>query len=121
MLEEINQSSPESRMMRLYWSTLKKKKITTTRTSAGLEHRCAFASETLFWRHTNPRWLIDQFGSRSCTLFRRDCSLCSELMMYAPGKLPKALVNAWNRFWLRRVNLPQLSYHNVFIFRKNPG
>lgn len=121
VLEEINQNSPESRMMRLFWSTLKKKKITSTRTPAGVEHSCTFANETLFWRHTDPRWLIDQFNSRSCSLFRRDCSLCSELAKYVPGKLLNGLVNAWNRFWLRRVNLPQLSYHNVFIFRKNLG
>jgi 2-polyprenyl-3-methyl-5-hydroxy-6-metoxy-1,4-benzoquinol methylase len=119
VLEEINQNSPESRVLRLFWSTLKKKKITSTRTPAGVEHGCTFNNELLFWRHTNPRWLIDQFESRSCTLFRRDCSLCSDLPLFFPGL--RAPVSAWNRFWLRRVNLPGLSYHNIFTFRKNPG
>ena len=41
VLEEINQNAPEARMMRLLWSTLKKKKITITRTPAGPEHTCA--------------------------------------------------------------------------------
>jgi ubiquinone/menaquinone biosynthesis C-methylase UbiE len=121
VLEEINQDAPEARMMRLFWSTLKKKQITITRTPAGPEHTCAFAGETLFWRHANPRWLIDQFGSRSCTLVRRDCGAFSDLSNYLPGEFLKAPVHAWNRFWLRRVNLAQLAYHNIFTFRKDPS
>jgi hypothetical protein len=28
-------------------------------------------------------------------------------------------MHAWNLFAERRLNLPKLAYHNVFIFRKN--
>ena len=107
--------------MRLFWSTLKKKKIATVPTPAGPEHTCEFAGETLFWRHTNPGWLVDQLGSHSCTLFRRDSSLCTDLSIYMPGPFLKAPFHAWNRFWLRRLNPPRLAYHNIFIFRKDPG
>jgi hypothetical protein len=43
----------------------------------------------------------------------------SDLYMYAPGKLLKGGINAWNRLWARHVNLPQVAFHNIFIFRKN--
>jgi ubiquinone/menaquinone biosynthesis C-methylase UbiE len=121
VLEEINQNAPEARMMGLFWSTLKKKKITTVRTPAGPEYSCEFNGETLFWRHINPGWLVDQFGRHSCTLVGRDSGLCSDLWIYLPGAFLKAAVQAWNRFWLRRLNLPRLAYHNVFTFRKNPS
>ncbi|MFI5456950.1 MAG: class I SAM-dependent methyltransferase [Isosphaerales bacterium] len=119
VIEEINQNSPEARLMRLFWQVIKRKKITTTKMPAGYEHTSIFAGETLFWRHANPRWLVDQFASHSCTLVKRSCSLFSDLTMYMPVKFLKSVIHAWNRFWLRRVNVPQPAYHNIFIFRKN--
>jgi 2-polyprenyl-3-methyl-5-hydroxy-6-metoxy-1,4-benzoquinol methylase len=118
VLEEINQDSLEARLLRLVWKTLSQKKITLTKTAAGYEQTCTFASETLFWRHVNPRWLIDQFASHSCNLVNRSSSLFSEIFRYMPAKFFGSAVHAWNRFWLRRFNRPRPAYHNIFIFRK---
>jgi 2-polyprenyl-3-methyl-5-hydroxy-6-metoxy-1,4-benzoquinol methylase len=121
VLEEINQNSPEARLMRLLWRVAKREKITIARRPAGYEHSATFAGETLFWRHASPRWLAEELRSHSCSLVKRGCSLFSDLTMYAPGKFLTSAIHAWNRFWLRRVNRPEPSLHNVFIFRKNSG
>jgi hypothetical protein len=42
----------------------------------------------------------------------------SEMHLYAPGKPLKAAIAGLNRLWARAVNLPQLAFHNIFIFRK---
>ena len=118
VLEEVNQSAPEARMMRLVWSTLKKG-ITVTKTPRGYEQTSRFEGETLFWRHVNIAWLVTQFARRSCSLVRRDSSMLSEMYIYAPGALPKEAIHGLNRLWARHVNLPRLALHNIFIFRKN--
>jgi ubiquinone/menaquinone biosynthesis C-methylase UbiE len=119
VLEEINQNSPEARLMRLFWRVGKRKKIKIARRPGGYEHSSLFAGETLFWRHANPRWLVDQLASHSCRLVKRSCSLFSDFTMYMPVKFLNSAIHAWNRFWLQRVNWPQPALHNVFIFRKN--
>jgi ubiquinone/menaquinone biosynthesis C-methylase UbiE len=119
VLEEINQNAPEARMMRLLWRIAKRRKITITRRPAGFEHTSLFAGETLFWRHVSPRWLVDELRNHSCTLVKRGCSLFSDLTMYMPIRFLNSSIHAWNQFWLRRVNLPQPSLHNVFVFRKD--
>ncbi len=118
VLEEINQRAPEARMMRMGWSALKKS-ITINKTPRGHELTSRFEGETLFWRHANPRWLIDQFGRHSCSLVRRGSGMFSEMYIYLPGEFFKAAINSWNRFQARYFNLPQLAFHNIFIFRKN--
>lgn len=118
ILEEVNQSAPEARVMRLVWSALKKG-ITVTKTPRGYEQTSLFEGETLFWRQVDTAWLIAQFARYSCSLVRRDSSMLSEMYIYAPGKLIKDSIHSWNRLWARHLNLPQLALHNVFIFRKN--
>jgi 2-polyprenyl-3-methyl-5-hydroxy-6-metoxy-1,4-benzoquinol methylase len=120
VLEEINQNSPEARLMRLFWQVVKRKKITTVKAPAGYEQSCIFAGEKLFWRHLDPSWLVEELARHSCTLFKRSCSLFSDFQMHMPEPLAVP-IHAWNRFWLRRVNLPQPAFHNIFIFRKNTG
>jgi 2-polyprenyl-3-methyl-5-hydroxy-6-metoxy-1,4-benzoquinol methylase len=120
VLEEINQRAPEAWMMRMGWSALKKG-IVITETQRGYEQTSRFENETLFWRHTNTRWLIDQFARHSCKLIRRDSGMISDMYMYAPGARFKEVINAWNRWSTRHINLPQLALHNIFIFRKNSG
>jgi len=118
VLEEINQHAPEAWMMRTGWSALKKN-VTITKTPRGYEQTSRFAGETLFWRHANTSWLVAEFARHSCSLVRRDSGMFSDLYMYAPGKFLKEGINAWNRLWARRINLPQAAYHNIFIFRKD--
>jgi 2-polyprenyl-3-methyl-5-hydroxy-6-metoxy-1,4-benzoquinol methylase len=119
VLEEIDMHAPEARLMNAYWRLLKGKKIKANRTPAGVEHRCDLEGETLFWRHADPRWLVDEFARQSCTLVERGSSLFTDLYMYLPGKPLKNLAHAFNRFWLRRVGKPVLAYHNIFTFKKN--
>jgi 2-polyprenyl-3-methyl-5-hydroxy-6-metoxy-1,4-benzoquinol methylase len=118
VLEEVNQRAPEAWAMRLAWSTIKKN-ITITKTPRGHEHSSRFEGETLFWRHVNTNWLVAQFAQHSCSLIRRHSSMASEMYIYAPGKFLKGAIQGWNRLWARRLNVPQLAFHNVFIFRKN--
>jgi 2-polyprenyl-3-methyl-5-hydroxy-6-metoxy-1,4-benzoquinol methylase len=118
VLEEINQNAPEALLMRLAWSALKKN-VTISNTPRGYEQTSRFEGETLFWRHVNPDWLISQFEGCTCRLFRRDSSLLSETYIYIPSMFAKSAIHRLNRLWLRRVNLPRLAFHNVFIFRKN--
>jgi len=118
VVEEINQHAPESWMMRTGWSALKKN-ITIAKTPQGYEQTSNFEGETLFWRHTNTSWLAAEFARHSCSLVRRDSGMFSDLYIYAPGKFLKDGINTWNRLWARRVNLPQVAFHNIFIFRKN--
>jgi SAM-dependent methyltransferase len=121
VLEEINRNAPEAHLMRLFWHTVKRRKITITKRPAGDECTSIFEGEMLFWRHVDPRWLVDQLAAQSCTLVRRSCGFFSDLSMYAPGDLLEWPFHAWNRFWLRRVNRPGPAYHNIFTFRKNAG
>ena len=44
----------------------------------------------------------------------------SDMYIYAPGKHFKEAINAWNRLWASRINLPQLAFHNVFIAGRIP-
>ena len=118
VLEEVNQNAPEARMMRLFWSTLRKG-ITVTKTPRGYEQTSRFEGETLFWRHVNVAWLTTQFTRHSCSLVRRDSSMLSEMYIYAPGAICKEAIHGLNRLWARHVNLPRLALHDVFIFRKN--
>lgn len=118
VLEELPFRAPEALLMRGYWRALKGKQIQITRTAAGFEHRSEFGGETLFWRHTDPKWLVDQCSSRGCTLVERGCSIFTDLYQYLPGKLLKEAAYGLNRFWLKRVNRAGPSYHNIFIFRK---
>jgi 2-polyprenyl-3-methyl-5-hydroxy-6-metoxy-1,4-benzoquinol methylase len=118
VLEEINQHAPESWLMREGWSVLKRN-ITITKTARGYEQTSRFEGETLFWRHTDIRWLVDQFALHSCSVVRRDSGMFSETYIYTSSKFLKSAINAWNRLWARRINLPQLATHNVFTFRKN--
>jgi hypothetical protein len=97
-----------------------KKNITITKTPEGYEQTSRFEGETLFWRHASTRWLVAQFAFNSCRLVRRDSGMFSDMYIYVPSKFLKTAINAWNRFWARRLNVPQLAYHNIFIFRKNP-
>jgi ubiquinone/menaquinone biosynthesis C-methylase UbiE len=117
VLEELNQGSPESWAMRTAWS-LFKSNIKITRTPAGHECTCIFEGETAFWRQTNAQWLTGQFAEHSCELVRRDSSMFTEIWQYTPGRFLKGIVHAWNLMWVRRLNLPRLAYHNLFIFRK---
>ncbi len=119
VLEEVNQYALEAWIMRLLWSTLKKN-ITVTKTPRGYEQRSRFEGETLFWRHVDSRWLIRQFASHSCSLVRRDSGMLSEMYIYTPSRVIKNAIHGCNRLWARHVNLPQLAFHNVFIFRKSP-
>ena len=66
----------------------------------------------------NTTWLVTQFARHSCSLVRRDSSMLSEMYINAPGVVPKEAIHGLNRLWARRVNLPRLALHNVFIFRK---
>jgi len=118
VLEEINQNAPEARLMRRVWSTLKKN-ITIRSTPRGFEQTSHFEGETLFWRHANISWLINEFACRACRLVRRDSGMLSEMYNYVPGKLPKKMIHSLNRQLAHHLNLPQLAYHNVFIFRKS--
>jgi 2-polyprenyl-3-methyl-5-hydroxy-6-metoxy-1,4-benzoquinol methylase len=118
VLEEINQSAPEAWLMRKLWSKFRTN-ITITKTTRGYEQTSRFADEMLFWRHTDLRWLVSRFGLLSCSLVRRDSGIFSDMYIYAPGEVLKSAVNAWNRIWLRRFNMPRLAYHNVLIFQKN--
>lgn len=118
VLEEINQRAPEAWMMRTAWSTLKKN-IAIAKTPRGYEQTSGFAGESLFWRHVNTEWLVSEFARHSCSLVRRDSGMFSDMYIYAPGKVLKGGVSAWNRLWARRFNVAQLAFHNIFIFRKN--
>ena len=93
--------------------------LTVTKTPRGYEQSSRFAGETLFWRHVDTRWLIAQFSSHSCSFVRRDSSMLSEMYIYAPGRTIKNAIHGCNRLWARYVNVPQVAFHNVFIFRKN--
>jgi ubiquinone/menaquinone biosynthesis C-methylase UbiE len=121
VLEELNDGSPEARVMTALWRLFKKKKITITAKPAGHECSAAFEADTMFWRMTNHRWLVDQFAQHSCRLFHRDMGMCTEFWKYAPTEALKNVVHAWNRFCARRLNWPRLGYHNVYIFRKVEG
>jgi ubiquinone/menaquinone biosynthesis C-methylase UbiE len=121
VLEEANQNSPESRLMRLLWGTLRRKKIKITKAPAGIEFTSRFADETLFWRDANPHWLVETLASHNCALVHRGCSLFCELNMFMPNRFLSNAVHGWNRFWLRKVNWPQPAFHNVFLFRKGTG
>jgi 2-polyprenyl-3-methyl-5-hydroxy-6-metoxy-1,4-benzoquinol methylase len=118
VLEEITQNAPEARLMRSTWSMLNKH-ISIRKTPRGFEHTSRFQGETLFWRHTDIGWLVHRLEEMSCQLIRRDSGMFSEMYIYAPGKLFKSAINAWNRVALGYFNIPQLAYHNIFIFRKN--
>jgi len=118
VLEEVNQHAPEAWTMRLVWSAIKKN-VTVTKTPRGYEQSCPFEGETLFWRQVNPSWLVTQFARCSCSLIRRDSSMLSEMYIYTPGKLISGAIQGCNRLWARRINLPQLALHNIFIFRKD--
>lgn len=117
VFEELNVHAPEARLMRAGWSAFRKH-ITLAKTEAGFEQTCQFEGETQFWRHTDPSWLIAELARHSCHIVQRDSGLCSEMYFYAPGKFLKGMVNRWNRFWFRHLNMPRLAYHNIFIFRK---
>ena len=117
VFEEINQHAPEAWIMRMFWSRLKKN-ITITKTPRGYEQICPFEGGTLFWRHLNIEWLVNQFARRSCSLVWRDSSMASEMYIRAPGQLLKKAIQGWNRLWVRRINLPQLALHNLLIFKK---
>jgi hypothetical protein len=119
VLEEINAHAPEALLMRAYWRLLKGKQIQAVKTPAGVEHQSQFGGETLFWRHAERRWLVDQFGLHSCRLVASGSGLFTDLYQYLPGKPAQSLAHAWNRFWLRSINLPQLAYHNILIFQKS--
>jgi SAM-dependent methyltransferase len=118
VLEEINAHSPEAVLLRTFWRTLKRKKIRASRTPAGVEHQCEFGGETLFWRHADLRWLVDQLECRSCKLIARQSSAFTEIYQYLPGPF-KALAHGWNRFYLRRVDWPRVAYHNLMVFQKS--
>ena len=82
-------------MMRVGWQALKKNSA-IKKASAGYEQTTRFARETLFWRHVNTRWLIAQFSRHSCSLFRRDGGMFTEMYTYLPGKFFKSAMHAWN-------------------------
>ena len=117
VLEEINKNAPEAWLMRKGWSAFKKN-ITITKSRRGYEQTTAFAGESLFWRHADPKWLVTEFNRLSCSLVRRDSGMFSEMYIYAPGRFLKDAVYGWNNISSRQLNLPQLAYHNTFIFRK---
>jgi 2-polyprenyl-3-methyl-5-hydroxy-6-metoxy-1,4-benzoquinol methylase len=119
VLEEINAHAPESHLMRAYWRLLKGKQIQAVKTPAGVEHQSQFGGETLFWRHAERRWLVDQFGLDSCRLVALGSGLFTDFYIYLPGKPLQSLAHAWNRFWLRHINLPRLASHNILIFQKS--
>src|SRR5262249_51556056 len=77
VFEEINMSAPEARLMRAHGRFFKGKKIRVERAPSGFEQTCHFAGETLFWRHTDPRWLTDRLALESCALVDRGCSLAT--------------------------------------------
>jgi 2-polyprenyl-3-methyl-5-hydroxy-6-metoxy-1,4-benzoquinol methylase len=72
VLEEINAHAPEAYLMRAYWRLLKGKQIRAVKTPAGVEHQSQFGGETLFWRHAERRWLVDQLALHSCRITLRD-------------------------------------------------
>jgi 2-polyprenyl-3-methyl-5-hydroxy-6-metoxy-1,4-benzoquinol methylase len=119
VFEEINVHAPEALLMRASWRLLKGKQIHAVKTPAGIEHQSQFGGETLFWRHADRRWLVEQLALHSCKLVASGSGMFTDLYQYLPGKPLKSLAHAWNRFWLRRINLPGLAYHNIWIFQKS--
>jgi SAM-dependent methyltransferase len=118
VVEDINPQAPEVVAKRA-WRSFKDKKVKITKVPAGVEHERPFCGDTLFWRHTNPHWLVVQFERHSCKLVARRSGQATELYGAVPGLTLKSLVHAWNTFWLRYINLPMLAFHNVLIFQKN--
>ena len=94
------------------------RQIQAVKAPAGVEHQSQFADETLFWRHAKRQWLADKFGIHSCKLVAAESGLFTDLYQFLPGKPLQSLAHAWNRFWLRSINLPRLAYHNILIFQK---
>jgi len=119
VFEEINESSPEGYFMRAYWKLLKGKSIKAEKKPSGIEHQSQFGGETLFWRHANRKWLINELASHSCKFVGSGSGMCTDMYMYLPGKPLQSLSHAWNRFWLKRVNVEKLAYHNILIFQKS--
>jgi 2-polyprenyl-3-methyl-5-hydroxy-6-metoxy-1,4-benzoquinol methylase len=117
VLEEIGQNAPEAWLMRTIWSRLKKN-IQIVKTPRGYEHTTRFEGETLFWRHTDIKWLLRELAALSCGLVSRDSGMFSEMYIYAPGTFLRSAVSTWNRIALNYFNVPQLAYHNIFVFRK---
>ncbi len=118
VFEEINRYSPEAYLMRLAWRTLRKGRITATVKPAGIEHTSPFAGEQLFWRHCDPAWLRNQMEARSCKMIARKAGVFSDLHIYARPEFSRNLIHGFNQFWIRRVGLPRLAYHNLFVFQK---
>jgi 2-polyprenyl-3-methyl-5-hydroxy-6-metoxy-1,4-benzoquinol methylase len=118
VFEEHNCSSPEACFMRWVWRTFKKTKIQAVATPAGIEHTSMFAGELLFWRHADPRWMVEQMKARSCSLVSRRPSVFSDMHIYARPEIARRAVHGLNRFWIRRVGLSGPAYHNIFIFKK---
>lgn len=118
VLEEISSRAPEALLMRGYWRLFKGGRVRIVATPQGLENSSTFAGGTLFWRHTDFRWLENQFAAAGCVLRQRHASMFSELYKYVPGRLVKNLVHAVNRICPKHNGLAALSYHNLLIFEK---
>ena len=117
VFEEVNLDCRGS-AMRWYWAIAKCKKIKTTRTAAGHEYTCAFEGETLFWRHLDPG-LARRLSRRPFLHADRTPPQAHvrSLTGWCLSEV-KSAVHGWNRFWLRNVDIPQLAYHNILMFRK---
>jgi 2-polyprenyl-3-methyl-5-hydroxy-6-metoxy-1,4-benzoquinol methylase len=119
VLEEINARAPEALLMRTYWRLFKRKSIQIVKTPAGFEHQSRFGGDTLFWRHANKQWLVEQFALHSCQFVASKPGMFTELYQFVPGKMLRSMAHAWNRRCLARVKSPRLAYHNTLVFKKS--
>lgn len=121
VMEEVNLTSPEAFLSRLYWRGLnlvREKKIRQVATPAGVDCTVDFRGEKLFWRQIRLFWMIDQMALRGCRLIDRRAGMFTEAHRALPSALRRP-VDAWNRFYQGAVGLTSLAKHSILIFARD--
>jgi 2-polyprenyl-3-methyl-5-hydroxy-6-metoxy-1,4-benzoquinol methylase len=119
VINEINASAPEPRLMRILFPRIARSGVRIERTDAGFEHWAMTAEGMIMWRHADIGWLVDEAGRNGLSLRRRLPGQFSELYAEMPVKRLADAVHALNGFWFARVRAPGPAAANVLLFEKS--
>lgn len=118
IVNEINSSAPEPRLLRALFPRVARSGVRIERTDAGFEHWAMTAEGPMMWRHADLDWLVGEARRNGLVPLRRIAGQLSESYAEMPAGSLAAAVHSVNSFWFRRIRRPRPAAANILVFEK---
>jgi SAM-dependent methyltransferase len=118
IISESNLYSLDSLIQRTVNPIFGEGKGSRKKTPAGIEYWEVKDVGELMTRHSNCRWLINEFGSHRLFLKKRFAGQFTELYTRCGQDFVKKVIHSFNNLWFDLIKSGSIAFGNVFIFEK---